>query len=166
MKKVFSTILLVILVTSLIITGCGEKSKKDFKEADEHMKEANEDLVDATKAASSESMAKLNKDWKTFKHEADTTFTSMERNIKKLKEKIAKAGKIQKNRTQENIKNLEQKLSVQKQKLAKEDQKMKDGLQNFDQTVGKKNESFQKEFRHDMHELATAIQDLFTDNVK
>ena len=39
-------------------------------------------------------------------------------------------------------------------------------MQRFDSKVSEENQSFKREFKHDMDELGKSIKDIFKDNVK
>jgi hypothetical protein len=53
-----------------------------------------------------------------------------------------------------------------KNKLQQRNAAFENEINQFDAGVTSKNQSFEREFKHDMNELGTAFKDLFKDNVK
>ena len=97
---------------------------------------------------------------------SDSTIADMEKQIKELKEKIAKADKNAREKLTSDLTKAEEKLNVQKEKLKQKSIEFEAEVKNFDESVVAKSEAFKREFKHDMDELGTSIKDLFKDNVK
>ncbi|MGZ5219765.1 MAG: hypothetical protein ACXWV6_05875 [Chitinophagaceae bacterium] len=168
MKKVIRfTVIAGIMAASLIsLNGCGDASQKHASDAKENIKEAGKDLKEAAKASNEEAKTKATADWQQFKNESDSTIAVMEKQIKELKEKIAKADKKRREKLTSDLNKAQDKLNEQKEKLRQKNIEFEADLLKFDESVIAKNESFKREFKHDMDELGTAMNDLFKDNVK
>jgi hypothetical protein len=90
----------------------------------------------------------------------------MEREAIALEGKIAKANSKEKEKLKTDLNNTKEKLHSLKMRLEQRNIEFENDLKNFDATVVSKNQSFEREFKHDMNELGTAFKDLFKDNVK
>ncbi|TKT86235.1 hypothetical protein [Dyadobacter frigoris] len=154
------------IFTMSLIMSCGDASKKDMKDADKNLKEANKDLKEAAVDANDEAKLKAKSDWQNFKMESDSEIVAMQNQTTRFKEKIQKANKKEKIKLTADLKNVEQKLDSQKRKLETKNAEFEASIDKFDASVETKNESFQREFKHDMNELGGAVKDLFKDNVK
>ena len=156
-----------IMAASVIgFNGCGEASQQHAEDAKGNIEEAGEDMNAAAKAANEEAKTKATADWQHFKNGSDSAVADLEKQIKLLKEKIAKADKKGREKLTADLNKAEEKLLVQKDKLKQKSLEFEAGLKNFNESVVANNESFKREFKHDMDELGTAIKDLFKDNVK
>ncbi|MBK7310106.1 MAG: hypothetical protein IPI93_04775 [Sphingobacteriaceae bacterium] len=166
MKKTIGFTVIAVGLTALLISGCGENSKKHTEDAKGNIKEANKDLQEATKAAGEEAKTKVISDWQNFKNESDSAIAGVEKQIIELKEKIAKANKKEREKLNTDLGKIEQKLNEQKEKLKQKNAEFEANLKKVDNAVEAKNESFKREFKHDMDELGTALKGMFKDNVK
>jgi chromosome segregation ATPase len=167
MKKIIGkTVVVASVLVSLFISSCGEKSHNDINDAKENIEQANESLKKATEDATEEAKTKATADWQKFKNESDSTITDAEHQIAILKEKVAKVNKKEKEKLNGDLNKLEQKLKEQKEKLKQKNAEFEANLKMIDGAIEAKNESFKREFKHDMDELGTALKDMFKDNVK
>lgn len=155
-----------IFITAIFISSCNEASKKDMTNAKENLKEAKQDVKEAVISAND--TAKLNAiaNWQSFKNESDFAIANMEKNVATLKTKTNKAGnavnvslKIEVDKTNKILQDL-------KDKLKKRNTEFNNDLNRFDATVVAKNQSFQREFKHDMDGLGKDFKNLFKDNTK
>ena len=158
MKKV-TGILVAGFTLAILISNCNEASKKDMSDASKNVKEAVVATNDSAKAAAVSG-------WKTFKNESDTAIAGMEREATALEGKLAKANSKEKEKLKTDLNNTNEKLHSLKVRLEQSNIEFENGIKNFDSTVVSKNQSFEREFKHDMNELGTAFKDLFKDNVK
>ena len=165
MKKI-TGILLAGFTLAILISSCDEASKKDMSNASKNVKEANADVKEALVANNDSTKAAVISSWKTFKNESDTAIASMEREATALEGKIAKANSKEKEKLKTDLNNTKEKLHSLKLRLEQRNIEFENDLKNFDATVVSKNQSFEREFKHDMNELGTAFKDLFKDNVK
>ena len=83
-----------------------------------------------------------------------------------LEVKLTKADNRAKFKLKTELDNARKKLQDLKEKLQKRNAEFDHNRNQFDTTVISKNQSFQREFKHDMNEAGTAFKDLFRDNVK
>ncbi len=165
MKKI-TGILLAGFTLAILISSCDEASKKDMSNASKNVKEANADVKEALVANNDSTKAAVISSWKTFKNESDTAIASMEREATALEGKIAKANSKEKEKLKTDLNKTKEKLHSLKMRLEQRNIEFENDLKNFDATVVSKNQSFEREFKHDMNELGTAFKDLFKDNVK
>ena len=165
MKKI-TGILVAGFTLAILISSCNEASKKDMSDASKNVKEANADVKEAVVANNDSAKAAVISSWKTFKNESDTAIASMEREATALEGKIAKANSKEKEKLKTDLNNTKEKLHSLKMRLEQRNIEFENDLKNFDATVVSKNQSFEREFKHDMNELGTAFKDLFKDNVK
>ena len=165
MKKI-TGILVAGFTLAILISSCNEASKKDMSDASKNVEEANTDVKQAVVANNDSAKAAVISGWKTFKNESDTAIASMEREATAFQEKIAKANSKEKEKLKTDLNNTKEKLHTLKVRLDQRNIEFENDLNNFDATVVSKNQSFEREFKHDMNELGTAFKDLFKDNVK
>ncbi|MEO6302596.1 MAG: hypothetical protein ABIP51_05450 [Bacteroidia bacterium] len=165
MKKIIN-IVTTGFIMGILMIGCNEASKKDIKDARDNIKDANKDLSEAVVAANDTAKTRAIKNWQSFKIQSDSSIAGMNRNLARLEAKIAKANKANKAKLKTDIDNTRQKFESQKEKLHQMNIEFENDMKHFDEAAVAKNESFQREFKHDMNELATAFKDLFNDNVK
>ena len=166
MKNSKNIILTACLLTMSFMISCGDASKKDMKDANENLKEANQDIKEAAVDANDAAKLKAKSDWQNFKMESDSEIVAMKNQTTRFKEKIEKANKKEKVKLTADLKNVEEKLETQKEKLEAKNKEFEARIDKFDASVETKNESFKREFKHDMNELGSAAKDLFKDNVK
>lgn len=137
-----------------------------MNDASKNLKEANKDVKEAVIANNDLAKAAAISNWKSFKNESDIAIAGMERQITILDGKIAKASKKEKEKLKTDIDTARAKLHDLKEKLHQRNITFEKDIDKFDETVVSRNESFEREFKHDMNELGTAFTDLFRDNVK
>lgn len=145
MKKLITTIPLVVLVFMIALTSCNNNSSAKLDQAEAAAAEAEKNLVIAEK----EYLAEM----ETYRTESGSQISSNQRTIEDLKIKIAESKEDVKTEYKETIEQLEQKNAKMKEKLAtyKADGKEKWG-------------DFKTEFNHDMDELGKALKDLTVNN--
>jgi phosphoribosylformylglycinamidine (FGAM) synthase PurS component len=169
MKKVT---VLAIAMTALMFS-CNQSSDKEVKEAKEKLTEAKNDVKDAqadVKNAQANEMeaarVKEVTDWKYFKSEADSSIASFENGLKDMKVKIEKAGKKDKQKLTTEFNKAKGDMDALKDKLQQRSVEFDNSMASFNQNVSERNQSFKREFNHDMYELGKSLKDLFKDNVK
>ena len=166
MKNIIGFTVAAVIMTASLLIGCGERAEKHVGEATENMVEANKELKEAAKEASEEAKTKVTTNWQKFKIESDSTITSMKENVTGLREKIAKANKREREKYTTNLNVLEQKLDTQIEKLKQRNVEFAENLKKFDETIITVNESFIREFNHDLAELGIAITNFFKNDIK
>ncbi|WP_040757192.1 hypothetical protein [Winogradskyella psychrotolerans] len=147
-----------------ILTSCGETSKKDAKTVKEDTKELNKDLEQGAKDTSEEIKTTVKADWENFKTASETAVENTENNIKDLREKIAKASQNEKTRLTVQLDKLELKNKELKEKLAERAVEFKQDIVEFNESTIESEKRFEREFNHDMKEMGTALKDLFKNN--
>ena len=164
MKKI--TGILACFAVAILISSCNDASKKDMSDASQKIKEVNTDMKQAIIATNDSAKAAAISNWKTFKNESDSAVVAMEREATKLDEKIAKANTKEKEKLKAYLNNTKEKLHALKIKLQQRNIEFENNKEKFDIIIASKNQSFEREFKHDINELGTAFKDLFNDNVK
>jgi len=164
MKKI--TGILAGFAMAILISSCNDASKKDMSDASQKIKEANTDMKEAIIVTNDSVKAAAVSNWKTFKNESDSAIVGMEREGTTLEEKIAKANSKEKGKLKADLNNTKEKLHALKIKLQQRNIEFENDTEKFNETIASKNQSFEREFKHDINELGTAFKDLFKDNVK
>jgi hypothetical protein len=159
-------VIVVIIATCGLIIGCNQTSNKEVIEANEDLAEAKTELKDAQDNKDEAAKEKATAEWKYFKNEADSSIESMQKDLNKLTIKIEKAGKNEKRQLKADYTKAENNIVVLRGKLHQRNIAFESEMERFDNTVSEKNQSFQREFKHDMEELGKSMKDLFKDNVK
>lgn len=165
MKKI-TGILAAVFTVAIVMSSCNNASKKDMSDASKNIKEANADVKDAIIAANDSAKATAISNWKNFENESDTAIAGMEKDATAIETKITKANSKEKEKLKTDLNNSKEKLHALKLELKQRNNEFESEVNNFDSTVVSKNQSFEREFKHDMNELGTAFKDLFKDNVK
>jgi hypothetical protein len=147
MKKTIFTLVIAMFVVTTAFMSCKPSTKEEVK-ATEKVKEANEELVEAKKAATAE-------EWEAFKKYGDSVINKNDERIAELKMKMKKNGKSIDAKYDENVEALEQK---------NKDLKVK--MKAYKNDANADWQSFKREFNHDMDELGQALKDLTVDNKK
>lgn len=154
------------LITATLLFSCNQASNKEVKDANQHLKEAKQELVTAQKTRDKAYRAKLVADWNGFKKESDSLIESMENDLVKMESKLEKAGKKDSQKWKAEYLKAKNELAALKDKLHQRNVAFENEVKKIDQLVYEKNESFKREFKHDTDELMKSLQDLFKDNVK
>lgn len=154
------------LVSLLLIGACNEASKSDMKDANEDMKEANAHLKDAAEDMNDTAKARTNANWQEFKKESEDQITVMEKQLQDLNVKIGNAKQEEKARLQLSYDKTSAKLKEMKEALNQRNIEFEKNMDQMDESMKEKNESFKREFKHDMNELGESFRNLFKDNVK
>jgi len=162
MKK----IIVLVLATAAFMYGCNKSSSEELIKAKEDLKEA-KSALDESKIKKSEAVnAKEKAEWNNFKIEADSTFVSIEQDLKKLKVTIEKADKKDKQKLKAAYDKSKNNVDVLKEKLHKRNLEFEKDIKNLDSIILVKNQSFKREFKHDMDEFGKSFKDLFRNNIK
>jgi DNA anti-recombination protein RmuC len=151
MKK---KILTLTITTVMVIAGSnafGQQNKNDTTQTQKDLREAKIKAVEY---------------WNQFKSESDSTIAVMEKQVKELREKIASENKKGKEKLNSDLNKVGQKINLQKEKLKKRNAEFEANLKKVDESVAAKNESFKREFKHDLEGISSTLKDLFKDNVK
>jgi hypothetical protein len=159
-------VIVVIIATCGIMTGCNQTSNKEVIKADENLAEAKTELQDAQENKNEADKEKATAEWKYFKNEADSSIESLQKDLNKLTIKIEKAGKNEKRQLKADYTKAENNIVAIRERLNQRNIAFESEMERFDNTVSEKNQSFQREFKHDMEELGKSMKDLFKDNVK
>lgn len=156
--------LAVIMATALF--SCHQASDKQVKDADKQLKEAKQGVKEARLVEDNAAKAKNTAEWNLFKKEADSSMVIIENELKKKESILAKTSKKGAQKLSADYENAKKKLAALKEELQQRNAAFKNDVKRFDNHVYEKNESFKREFKHDMNELDKSLKDLFKDNVK
>lgn len=166
MKTNILSMTIIAIMAGIIVTSCGETSKKDMKSAKENMGKAGQDLKEAASAVKEENRAYVETNWQEFQGESEEIIINTEIQIKELREKIAKSATKDRKKLNVELDKLEQKNKDLKEKLTEQSRKFRKNLIEFKEGAGEKEKSFELEFKHDMDELDTSLKDFFKNNVE
>jgi predicted nucleic acid-binding Zn-ribbon protein len=133
------------------------------KKAEEALTEAQSDLKMDQERVNEAAKAKSLADWKAFRNEADSTLAVMEEDLSQLEVRSEKTGRNNLKLKADYTK-AKSDIAVLKERLNKRTMEFEEDMQHFDSKVSEKNQSFNREFKHDMEEFGKAFKDLFTDN--
>lgn len=148
------------------IVGCKQSTDKEVAEADKQLNQAEQELQTAKIHKDKAAKAKTIAEWNAFKKESDSLIAKAEDDLAKLQGKLEKAGKKDAERLQANYTKAKNDLVLLTDKLHQRNVAFEKEVKKFDQQVYENNESFKREFKHDMEGLEKALEDLFKDNVK
>jgi hypothetical protein len=154
MKKSILTFAFATLAIGSIFTGCKNNTEKEqaaqesVDSAKVAVAEAEEDLVEAKRAATAE-------EWQQFKDSTNAKIDKNKAEIAELKLKIKKTGKDIDNAYQRNIDTIEQK-----------NKNLKAKLDSYKNDVDSDWQAFKREFNHDMDELGQSLKDFTVNNKK
>lgn len=165
MKTNILSLTVIVFMVGIVLTSCGEASKKDAKAVKEDLKELNKDLKQGAEDTSREIKTGVKSDWQKFKMSSETAIENTENQIKELRVKIAKANKNEKEKLTKALDKLEQKNKELKDKLAQRGKAFKEDMIDFNESAKANEQKFEREFKYDMDELGTALKDLFKNNV-
>lgn len=154
------------IVISASIFACNQTSTKEENDAKENASETKTALKDAEINEKEDQKAKETSEWNRFKNESDSTITSAENDLKKMEERLEKASKKNKQKLKMKYEKAKSDLSILREKLQKRNIEFENDLKKFDENVSQKNQSFKREFKHDIDALGNSIKDLFEDNVE
>jgi hypothetical protein len=128
--------------------------------------EAKEDVIaahiDENKAAKEKEIA----DWNSFKIDAERSTEKIEKDLKNLEARIERANSLDKQKLKNEYNKSKTDLDKLKDKLHRRSDEFETEIKTFSLTVTEKNQSFKREFKHDMDAFSTSFKDLFKDNVK
>ena len=162
MKQI--TGLAIILVISIF--SCNRASDKEVKEANEQLRQADQELEAAKINKDKAAKAKTIAEWNAFKKESDSLVARAGNDLGKLQAKLMKAGEKDVGKLQADYEKAKNDLALLKERLRQRNEAFEKELKKFDHRVYEENESFKREFKHDMDQLKTSLEDLFRDNVK
>jgi len=154
------------LIVAILIGSCNEASKKNMSDAEKNIREANADVKEAVIANNDSAKAAAISGWQIFKNASDSAINGMEKETNALEAKLARANGKEKEKIKTDLNTTKEKLHSLKMRLEQRNIDFENDLKKFDATVASKNQSFEREFKHDMNELGAAFKDLFKDNVK
>lgn len=159
------TITVLVLAATIFMLSCNQTSNKEVKDAKENLTKAKDELNDAQATEKEAVKAKEKAAWNSFKNNADSSIATMENDLKKLEIKIEEPGKKDTQKLKSDYENAKADIVAMKEILHKKNVEFENDLKNFDKNVSEKNESFKREFKHDLDEFGKSFNDLFKDNV-
>lgn len=162
MKIKFISTTMVLLMATVILTRCGEASKKNVKSANKNIEMAEEDLKQSENDSPEEVRTIVKSKWEEFRSESESVIKNNEGHIKELREKITKSGQKERDILTNELDLLELKNKELKEKLAERERKLKEDLIEFDETKKEKQHKFEKEFKHDLQILKEALLKIVT----
>ena len=139
MKNKYFILAVFLLIAGSVFTGC-EKSREN---AEEKVKQANQDMMDA--------QAQYEKEWQQFKSDAEMKISANEKKINEFKEEMKATSAKFKAKYENQVLTLEQKNIELKKKLNEYKYEGKD-----------KWEEFKREFNSDVDIVGNAINDIFS----
>jgi len=146
MKKTIFTLAMIVLGTGAVLTSCSTPAEK-VEDSKENVNQKQRDLDQAKKEHAEQ--------YRQFREESENEITANEQRIEELK-------------VYSKDKKKEAKIAYEKQidDLEARNERMKEKLNAQKEDNHDKWESFKKEFKHDMQELKSSLQDLGKNNVK
>ncbi|MCH7411357.1 hypothetical protein MM239_18320 [Belliella sp. DSM 111904] len=159
-----NTIILSLAIT-ILLSGCNQSSNKELKDAKENLTEAKRELKLAEQKEEETAKAKEMADWKAFKAEADSTISNMGNDLKKLEIKIETSAKKDEQKLKDDYVKAKSDIQTLKERMDLRNVEFENDIKNFDNKVSEKNQSFKREFKHDLDEFGKAFKDMFKDNV-
>jgi len=139
MKNKYFILSAIALITVSLLTGC-EKSRDN---AEEKVKQANQDMLDA--------QAQYEKEWQQFKGEVEAKIDANEKKINEFKKEMKSTSDKFKAKYENQVLTLEQKNIELKKKLNEYKYEGKD-----------KWEEFKRDFNADVDVVGNAINDIFS----
>lgn len=143
-KSVFILAIVMFVVTTAFMS-C-KPATQDEIEAKENVKEANEEYIEAKKAATAE-------EWKVFKNSGDSIINKNNERIAELKLKMKNTGESIDAKYEKNIEALEQK-----------NKDLKSKMETYKNDANADWQSFKREINHDINEVGEAFKNLTVDN--
>ncbi len=161
MKK----LIILIIATSAFMYSCVQTTNKKVKDSKENLTEVKTDLIIAQENEIEAEKAKEKAEWNNFQNEADSSILQMESDLKRLDLKIKKASKSDEKKLRADFNKAKSNMVSLEETLKKRNVEFENDLKSFDAKMSEKNQSFKREFKHDMSEFGKSIKDLFRDNV-
>ena len=165
MKKV-SLVLVASIALAGVLFACNQSSNKKVEDATENLTEAESELRSAEIKEKEAAKAKEIVEWNNFKQEANASIVEMENDLKKLEIRVEKSAKNDKQKAKADYEKAKSEIETLKAKLRDKSVEFETDIKSFDGNVSEKNQSFKREFKHDMDEFGNSFRDLFKDNVK
>jgi len=160
------TFISLVFFTGLSVISCNAASKKDITDANANLKEVAKHIKEAAVASNDTAKANAIANWESFKNQSETAINGMEKDVAILEAKIVKAADAAKKSLKADLEKTKIKVDELKVKLKKRNAEFEIDIAKFDAIATAKNQSFQREFKHDLNELGSAIKDLFKNNVE
>lgn len=151
---------------AISMVSCNQSSDKVVTEADQQLKQAEQELKTAQINKDKAAKAKAVAEWNAFKKESDSLIFHAGSELGKLQAELTKASKKDGEKLRADYEKAKSDLALLKENLHERNVAFEKDVKKFDQQVNEKNESFKREFKHDMDELKRSLEDLFKDNVK
>lgn len=154
MKKHIAFFAIMVFIAGFMITSCNKSSKNDLKETAKNLEEKEKEIKD---------LVTIN--WENFKKESDSIFEKTQKDMEELRKQISKSTKKEQENLNKELDKLEVKNKELKLKIEERSRLFKENLIEFNEMAEEKEQSFEREFKHDINELNNAINDFFKDNV-
>ncbi len=165
MKKI-TLIVTISFLIAILITSCNDTLKKDIYDANNNLKEANQDLKEALITINDTIKKNAIANWKSFRSESEYAIALLDKNVATLEAKLAKANDVAKEKLKTDLEKINKKLAPIKVRLQKKNTEFENNINKFDKKVASNNQSFQNEFNKDINKLSSALKDLSRDNIK
>jgi DNA anti-recombination protein RmuC len=159
---------LIVLATAatLLLFSCNQPSTKKVIEVEEHLTEAKEALKKVKSLENEAAKEKEIAEWNSFKSEADSSITAIEKDLTNWGAQIEKDGKKDKQKLKTDYEKAKNDLQTLKEKLHTRNVEFKNDMNTIGKNISEQNQSFRREFKHDMDEFGKTFKDFFKDNVK
>jgi len=146
------------------IMGCNRVPNKDVKAADQRLTEANRELKDAKQNKDKAIKAQTVDEWNKFKNESDSSIATMQNDLKNMEVKLVKTNTKENEQLRKMLVKVKRDLTELRNKLYQRNISFVSGLGRFNYSMYEKNQSFKREFEHDIKEMRKSINDLFKNN--
>ena len=160
------TIAVLVFAISAFMFSCNQPSNKEVKDAKQNLTKAKDALQDAQTKQIQVAKAKEIQDWNRFQIESDSSIVALENDLKKLELRIENSA----NKNRQDLKaaydSSKGRIEILRDNLHKRNVEFERNIEKFDKNFIEKNQSFKREFTHDMDEFGKSVRDLFKDNVK
>ena len=157
MKTKILSLSIIFAMAGILMTSCGDDSKKKAEKAEKEMVEMERQIEHKAQ----EMRAEARTDWEKFKIDSDAALAKRELEIKNLREEIAKTDKKQRAKLNKDLDELEQKNKDLKEKIEIRTNNVKDDLSDFNDRVIEDHRAARQQLKRDMDELGDAISNFF-----
>jgi len=143
MKHKYFILTAIVFFAGALLTSCNTNREKKVEDAEENVKKANQELIDAK--------AQYAKEWQQFKTDAELKISANEKKISDFKALIKTSSGKSKAKYEKEVKELEQKNVESRKKLNEYKYEGKDSW-----------ETFKKDFNDGLDYIGNTLNDIFT----
>lgn len=151
MKNTIITLLVIMFMSGVVLTGCQSSAKK-VENAENKVEEAKENVMEAEQNLYNVRQDSIT-EYQKFKYESEERINSLDSSIAEFKARLAREKKID-----------DAKFKMKLAKLEQKNREMRMKLNNYKEEGQDKWISFKNEFIRDFDELGKAFKDLTVKN--